>query len=361
MMKANPRLGEGNYLQDIAHCTNVDDPAKRLELLEFHHKLGHFGTKVLIKSLVNSGHRWSTMVQDAGEYIKACTACQRYVIQKQGFHPLTPITASLPWDHVAMDLFQFSTVSERGMSFVLIIVDVFTRFVILRAIPDKRAETIAQTLFQVFCDLGFPRIIQSDNGTEFHNQIVAILVQMIRAEHRFSTPYHPRGNGLAEVNVKSAKDILLKTCEGKLNDWDLHVPFAQYCHNIREASFHGTSAFTLMFARKFNHFGDFRNVVSKPPDMTQFEERMRFIQGIVYPSIRDKEKGVSDMRVQKFSEGHRIINFPNGSVVMAMTHDKTGKGEARYEGPFTVVRRTQGGTYCNESYFVRKLKSPSIF
>jgi len=30
-------------------------------------------------------------------------------------------------------------------------------------------NTVSKELFKVFCDVGFPKIIQSDNGTEFVN------------------------------------------------------------------------------------------------------------------------------------------------------------------------------------------------
>ena len=38
-------------------------------------------------------------------------------------------------------------------------VDIATRFVLLRAIPDKRVTTVTTYLFQAFCDFSFPKIL----------------------------------------------------------------------------------------------------------------------------------------------------------------------------------------------------------
>ena len=59
--------------------------------------------------------------------------------------------------------------SITGKKYILVFVDIFTRFVILRAIPNKKAITIARQLVDIFLLLGFPKIIQSDNGLEFVN------------------------------------------------------------------------------------------------------------------------------------------------------------------------------------------------
>lgn len=45
-------------------------------------------------------------------------------------------------------------------------IDVCTRFCIIRALPDKRSDTVLRTLIDVFSIMGFPTKFQSDNGTE---------------------------------------------------------------------------------------------------------------------------------------------------------------------------------------------------
>jgi hypothetical protein len=48
-------------------------------------------------------------------------------------------------------------------------VDICTKYVVARAIPDKQSITIAEAMVEVFCSFGFPKILQSDYGSEFVN------------------------------------------------------------------------------------------------------------------------------------------------------------------------------------------------
>lgn len=73
-------------------------------LIEQQHLLGHFGTDAIVQGLKDQGYQWKNMRQQALQCVSACVKCQRYNIQKHGFHPTKTITAELPGDHYAIDL-----------------------------------------------------------------------------------------------------------------------------------------------------------------------------------------------------------------------------------------------------------------
>ena len=133
------------------------------EQLEKCHVLGHFGALAMHRSLVAQGFNWPGMLEHCKMKVKSCVSCQRYNIYQHGFHPLKSITASLPMDHVAVDLKELPK-SDKGFVFILVIVDVASRFVFLHALENKEMETIAIKLLKTFCLAGFPKIIQSDQG-----------------------------------------------------------------------------------------------------------------------------------------------------------------------------------------------------
>ena len=64
--------------------------------------------------------------------------------------------------------------------------------------PISQPKTIVKHLIQVFSNFGYPRILQSDNGSEFKNVTVKLLTESTGIDHRLTTPYHPRANGSAE-------------------------------------------------------------------------------------------------------------------------------------------------------------------
>ena len=58
------------------------------------------------------------------------------------------VNASLPGDHWMVDLMEMIE-STDGMKYILNVVDVFTGFVKLYALPNKNAETVAEKLLDM--------------------------------------------------------------------------------------------------------------------------------------------------------------------------------------------------------------------
>ena len=45
---------------------------------------------------------------------------------------------------------------------------------------------------QLFMQFGLPRVITSDQGSEFNNRLDKKLMKMMKIDHRLTTPYHPQ-------------------------------------------------------------------------------------------------------------------------------------------------------------------------
>ena len=60
--------------------------------------------------------------------------------------------------------------------------------------------------FKEFCILkGYPKILQSDNGVEYKNNLFDKFCADHNINHIFSSPYHPQTNGVVEVAHKEIK------------------------------------------------------------------------------------------------------------------------------------------------------------
>lgn len=276
----------------------------------------------------------------------ACAACQRFNIGKQGFHPLQSIHADLPGDHWAVDLWSGFRTSAAGNNYILVIVCVASRFAFLRPLPDKQMDTVGRTLFELFCDVGFPKILQSDNGTEFANQCITALCKAATIDRRLVTPYHPRGNGLAERTIQTTMRSLKKAVSGQIESlWDTYVPGVQYAYNVKVAGLHGSTPFSLMYARAPNAFQDYTGTPPAPiPNPETLQKRLRTMQEIIFPSIAERSKARQTAVQQRFTAATKEL-FPVGSTVMSRDFTRTNKTSPVYEGPYTVLQRTRGGSY----------------
>jgi transposase InsO family protein len=290
------------------------------------------------------------MQQDCQQECDSCPACQRWTIGKHGYHPVNVITAELPFDHVAIDLAgPFTPNPDAGHAYLLVVVDVCTRFVFLRTLKDKSMLSVAQQLVQIFCDIGFPRIVQSDNGKEFVNELMSKVCDETHIDHRLITPYHPRANGLAERFVQTAKSSIYKLLQGREQDWARYVPQVQLFMNSKVATLHGSTPYSLMFGRKHNSFSDHSHAELDKMTHEDLDARLRALSQLVYPAIHGshaKSTLLRDKNVGKSKATTATANtFPSGSFVMAKDELRTAKAQPRYLGPFTVIRRNRGGAY----------------
>jgi transposase InsO family protein len=87
---------------------------------------------------------------------------------------------------------------DRNYRYVLHWLDHFSKFSILRPLKDKTMLSVVSELRSIFALVGPPDILQSDNGSEFKNDMMEKLTAEKHVKHLFSRPYHPQTNGAVE-------------------------------------------------------------------------------------------------------------------------------------------------------------------
>jgi transposase InsO family protein len=71
-----------------------------------------------------------------------------------------------------VDLIDMKSNPDRDMKSILVYQDHLTKFVLLRSLHSKRADEVAYHLLDIFTTFGAPKILHSDNGREFCNQVI---------------------------------------------------------------------------------------------------------------------------------------------------------------------------------------------
>jgi len=309
------------------------------------HELSHSGANAMVKHVHSLGKTWPNLAKDCLEYAKRCRECQRINIERKGYHPMKAIHAQLPGEHMAVGLVGQLPRTPNDNVRLLVLVDICTRFVFLVPLKDKTAKSIATALFNIFTMIGFPRILQSDNGKEFVNEAVKEMTKIMGTQHRLATPYHPRGNGVAENHVKATMAIIKKKIQGMKHTWDNYVPMTQLALNTRVVALQDSSPFSLFFARRFNGYHNFSDDQGVPLSQSELEGRLRYMTEVVFPAIDAKSRSTQQKMIERFNRTILHNEFPDGVKVMALDPIQGEKLTPRYEGPYTVVRRSTGGAY----------------
>ena len=174
---------------------------------------GHFGSETLFKALWQKGYYWPHMRADCNKQVNSCLQCLRFNVGKAGYHPRQFIDAKFPFEHIAVDTITGFPTTARGNNVILVITDICTRFKLLMAQKTKSATETARNLWYCMCTFPTPKIIQSDNGTEFCNAVVKELTDQHGVIHKQVAAYNPRANGTAENNVGVSQRVLRKRSE----------------------------------------------------------------------------------------------------------------------------------------------------
>jgi len=84
------------------------------------------------------------------------------------------IQSKQPMNRCVMDLIDMATKESKGKMWILNVIDAFSKYAWSKALPDKEAPTVVKYLGEIldemkkeFGDKAQPRMIQSDNGSEF--------------------------------------------------------------------------------------------------------------------------------------------------------------------------------------------------
>jgi hypothetical protein len=340
-----PEKQLSNFIQELFLKESVPE-SERQAKMEAAHAKGHYGADELFRQLWEDGYYWPFMKKDCRTFVATCLVCLRYNVGKKGYHPLQTVNAELPFDHISVDTITGLPTTPRGNNCILVIIDLFTRFTILYAQQTKSAVDTAWSLWQCFCLFPLPKIIQSDNGTEFVNSVLAELKKLLGVQHRLIAAYNPRANGSAENTVGNTQRVLRKITNGDLNDWDLHLPAVNLSLNTHLNAATQTTPSSVVFGVACNSFADYSRAESRLLSDQEFIERAEAIRTLVRPTIHEKFLAVRGRRVDAVNAQRAITDaLPIGTQVMVADPVRSTKHQPFYTGPYTVVKQKRGGTY----------------
>ena len=212
---------------------------------------GHGGVKVTLNRCQKLAF-WPGMKKDVEEYCRKCQVCCRF--KSVGNLSLTPLRrhpdVSAPFERIHMDIVGPMGTSDKGNKYILIIIDVFTRYLVTVLLKSKEASEVARAFFnQVVCVHGIPKTVVTDQGKEFVNQIFKGVTERLQVNHATITAYRPSANGVIERTNYTVVNILRTLTEDNPNIWDEMLPSATYAYNSAYHRIIKDSPFYLLHLR----------------------------------------------------------------------------------------------------------------
>ncbi|RWS03421.1 integrase core domain protein-like protein [Dinothrombium tinctorium] len=192
------------------------------------------------------------MISKINNFIKTCEHCQRRKTPKNpplGF--LNPIPPNYPFHTVGIDILGPFPKTKVGNAYIIVAIDLFTKWLEIEAVPDATAITVANfLLYKIISKHGAPLNLLSDRGVQFLSKVVAELCKLFLIKKINTTPYHPQCNGQTERQNSTILNMISAFVNESHDDWDEMLDFLQFSYNTATHDSTNYSPFFLNHGRE---------------------------------------------------------------------------------------------------------------
>lgn len=164
-----------------------------------HDDVGHFGFMKTYE-LVASQYWFARMRRFIKKYVKNCLTCL-YFKSPAGkpsgeLHPIKKIPK--PFHTVHLDHLGPFIKSKTGNTYVLVLVDAFTKFILLYGVKNTTTTATVKAIKDMIRVFGVPHRLISDRGTSFTSEEFKNFCLKVGIKHHLNAVAMPRGNGQVE-------------------------------------------------------------------------------------------------------------------------------------------------------------------
>ena len=247
---------------------------KIMESFHDHPLASHIGAKRML-ALAIPRFYWKGMHEAVLRYCKTCPKCQRYKCYRR-VHAgkLHPKNILHPMHTLCVDL-QGKFPLSFGNQYVMVVIDCFTRWLILVPIPDKKATTVADALFEhvIIAHSCFKRLL-SDQGGEFINRVMKRLCERLNIERIHTAPYKPSTNAQVERVNSFVKKALAMLANEHPSLWSNYLSAVCFAYRTTNVSTTKVTPFEAMYGRDAVLPLD---VVTSSPDVLKVDEEQYYL------------------------------------------------------------------------------------
>ena len=176
----------------------IPDNMKNIVLQQLHDYAGHLGVRGTTEN-VKERFYWPGYESDIEKWVRECQLCQKCKPpQPVPQAPLGTIKANHPFEKT-WDIMGPLPANSKGMKYILVVTDIFSKWVEAFPIRATDTETLATILVdEIVCRYGVPSTLHSDRGANLTSKVISALCECLGIRRTQTTAYHTQGNGPVE-------------------------------------------------------------------------------------------------------------------------------------------------------------------
>ena len=166
-----------------------------------HDKFGHLGIEKTY-SLTKRHYFWPKMIKHIQRHVQSCSLCRREKLVADKYKLQTTEIQHQPFAKVSVDLIVDLPLFHKGNTNILVTVDHLSGFPIAEAIPNKEAATVADVIYnKLILEHTCPKILLSDNGKEFTNDMLAYVCDTFNIQQYFTSSHMPQSMAKQRIST----------------------------------------------------------------------------------------------------------------------------------------------------------------
>lgn len=322
----------------------------RPQILNLCHS-AHFGVKKTYENLKQYFY-WKGMYRDCTNFVESCLPCNEHKYPNK--YAKVPLQKNIqpegPLDVVSIDIVGPLKETGDGFKYILVVVDLFTRFVTLYALKTQKATEVADKLMEFIAVFGLFDKLLSDCATNFQGAVLTILASRLGVKKLKSTHYRPQTSGTNErihCGMKKALAIFAK----QERDWNRHIGYFQLLVNSQKHDTLGYSPYFVMYAR---HPTLPHTILPTTQKETQdipvyVENRLRTMERVKKIVDENCKEATKKQQFYRLNQGAKLRDFQIGDRVMLHTPNLERSNymvkRALFDGPYIVIKRHNDVNY----------------
>jgi len=315
-------------------------PPKRHDIVKGAHEShmnAHPGILATISKL-KENYWWPKMREDVEHYVNQCMTCRTQKPDRSApSGRMFSFQIYEPGEQVAIDLIEKLTESLNGNQYIIVAIDMFTRFVDAKAAPDKGAPTFTQFLIEYCGRYGVPKQILTDHTSTVCNVFTNELLKVFGASHVKATPYHSQGNAVVERANQKIEEKIRLILDDPLHDknWDTVLPIAVLAINTTHHISLGCTPYEMTFGKR-PPLQD-RNIVFKATPHDSYARNIQHYMKECYSNAIAIQSAPQERAKEYYESRRRSVLFQLGDRVVIKSPTRSSKLSPKFLGPYKII------------------------
>lgn len=260
---------------------------KRLDILKECHDniLASHGGFYKTAARIRENYYWPKMLSDIAKYIRNCEVCKAMKpsnqLQQANMGDFRDPRG--PFNMLALDFMAPFPLSKSGNRQLLVVIDVFSKYVWLHPMLKASAEETVKFLREhIFRKFGVPQIMISDNDPQLKSATFKEFLKDNSVEHWPTAFYHPQANPTEATN-KTILNAIRAYINNNHREWDHNLIDVACAYNTAKHTITKYTSYSVIFGREMSSTG--KKSLNEQKTSTSIPEKLNIIREKVAENI----------------------------------------------------------------------------